>query len=158
MTTWESITTTNSGQTETHETVTVSTQSNTYPGKVTTGAVITAGDGAYTGFHLSAITFLYPPSIPTIKQCPCDPSPAVAQIPEQNTVIRVYHTEPSDYSYNRGSYLIRESRFSTPQQWHAPSDDLVADDAAPGSPVAAIGWWADISNEIWEVCDSIHGK
>ncbi|KAJ4185052.1 hypothetical protein NW767_013011 [Fusarium falciforme] len=104
----------------------------------------------YTKSHLSAITFLHPPSPVNIKQCPCDAKPEPKPASEQNTFIRVYHTEPSIYGYNAGCSLVRESRYSTSQQWHGPSDDLVADDAAPGSPVASVGWWADLANEVWE--------
>lgn len=106
----------------------------------------------YTKSHLSAITFLHPPNPVNIKQCPCDAKPEPKPASEQNTFIRVYHTEPSIYGYNAGCSLVRESRYSTSQQWHGPSDDLVADDAAPGSPVASVGWWADLANEVWEVC------
>ncbi|KAM0441265.1 hypothetical protein ACHAPT_000572 [Fusarium lateritium] len=103
----------------------------------------------YTKFHLSAITFLHPPAPLDIKQCPCYAKPEEPTA-EQNTFIRVYHTEPSIYGYNAGCSLVKESRYSTLQQWHGPTDDLVADDAAPGSPVTAIGWWADVANEVWE--------
>ncbi len=70
--------------------------------------------------------------------------------------IRVYRNEPSIYDYNQGCYLIKESRFSTLNGWHAPTDDLVADDAAPGSAVAAVGWWEEdgiskASNRVWQV-------
>lgn len=105
----------------------------------------------YTKSHLSAITFLHPPSPVNIKQCPCDAKPEPKPASEQNTFIRIYHTEPSIYGYNAGCSLVRESRYTTSQQWHGPSDDLVADDAAPGSPVASVGWWADLASEVWEV-------
>lgn len=47
--------------------------------------------------------------------------------------------------------MIKESRFSTVDGWYAPSDDLVADDAAAGGAVTSIGWWSDIEKTIWEV-------
>ncbi|KAI8719735.1 Fucose-specific lectin [Fusarium sp. LHS14.1] len=104
----------------------------------------------YTKSHLSATTFLHPPSPVTIKQCPCDAKTEPKPASEQNIFIRVYHAEPSIYGYNAGCSLVRESRYSTSQQWHGPSDDLVADDAAPGSSVASVGWWADLASEVWE--------
>jgi hypothetical protein len=47
--------------------------------------------------------------------------------------------------------LIKESRYTASNGWHVASDDLVADDAAPGSAVVAIGWWTESDQKIWEV-------
>ncbi|KAI0806520.1 hypothetical protein GGR55DRAFT_696944 [Xylaria sp. FL0064] len=95
----------------------------------------------YTQYHLAAIAFSHPPSPWSIKQCTCEGK----QLPEKPTQksqhIRLFYTEPSYYDYTRGSFLIKENRFSETQGWYAPSDGLVADDAAAGSAVAAIGWW-----------------
>ncbi|KAJ2895987.1 hypothetical protein MKZ38_005995 [Zalerion maritima] len=94
----------------------------------------------YTNLHLAAAAFLHPPNPPHNKQCPCDTKTSPAQVLERNKHIRVYHNEPSPYDYNAGCYLVKETRYSTLGRWHAPSDDLVADDAATGSSVVAIGW------------------
>ncbi|KAL2129778.1 hypothetical protein VTI74DRAFT_7312 [Chaetomium olivicolor] len=55
---------------------------------------------------------------------------------------------PSSYSYDLGR--IKESRFSDRKGWYAPSDDLVADDAAAGTPVATVGWWEE-SRSVFQV-------
>jgi hypothetical protein len=109
---------------------------------------------AYTNLHLSAFSFVHPNRRPSIKQCCRKASPASETTDDRNQFIRIYHTEPSTYGYNQGCYLIRDMRYSSLRGWHAPSDDLVADDAAVGSPVSAIGWWADgeeSGKEVWEV-------
>lgn len=109
----------------------------------------------YTNLHLSAISFVHPPSIPNIKQCACETVTVPKQEHDQSNLIRVYYTEPSTFGYNQGSYLVKESRYNTTKGWHTASDDLVADDAAAGSPVSAIGWWVEGGNsveEVWEVC------
>jgi hypothetical protein len=151
MSSWQDTTSSSSTKAETSQERFITTEFNTYRApRVAELAGDHAGRVAYTSNHLAAITFSYPPGAPNVKQCPCDPAPAPKPGSGQNEVIRVYHTEPSEYSYNRGSHLIKESRFSSPLQWHAPSDDLVADDVASGSPVAATGYWADVAKEIWE--------
>lgn len=94
----------------------------------------------YTNLHLAALAFLYPPSPPAITACPCEAQPE-SQARDQEKHIRVYRNEPSGYGYNLGRFNIKESRFSTLKGWHAPADDLVADDAAAGTPVATVGWW-----------------
>ncbi|KAK4121110.1 hypothetical protein N657DRAFT_683209 [Parathielavia appendiculata] len=108
-----------------------------------------AGDAAdipYTTFHLAACSFVHPDGRPShIRQC-CAPKPAAengaARPREQH--IRLYHSEPSHFGYNRGCDIIRESRFSTRQGWHAPAvDDLVADDVGAGSAIASVGWWVE---------------
>ncbi|KAI1174585.1 hypothetical protein F4777DRAFT_599338 [Nemania sp. FL0916] len=108
---------------------------------------------AYTRLNLAAITFVHPPNRSDIKYCPCN-TPATPQTKRETTLyIRVYHTEPSVYAYNQNSWLVRETRFSTAEGWHAPGDDLVADDALPGSPVAVTGWWIDgpeSGHSVWE--------
>jgi hypothetical protein len=108
----------------------------------------------YTTLHLSANSFLYPPNPPDIRRCACKANATNEAVPDQEKLIRIYHTEPSVYAYNQGSYLIKESRYSTKKGWHAPDDDLVADDALFGSPVASHGWWEDGGqgdNKVWEV-------
>lgn len=108
---------------------------------------------AYTTLHLSAFAFVCPESRPAIKEC-CRIANSVSESTDsRNQLIRIYHTEPSTYGYNQGSYLIRDMRYSSLRGWHAPGDDLVADDAAVGSPVSAIGWWKDGENsgeKVWE--------
>ncbi len=119
-----------------------------------TSTATAAGGSTYTNLHLSAITFTHPSSPPNIKQCPCEAHATLEQGRDQNKLIRVYYTEPSRYGYNQGCYLVKETRYSTLQRWHAPSDDLVADDAAAGSPVVAVGWWMDggeSGDEVWQV-------
>jgi hypothetical protein len=105
----------------------------------------------YTTFHMSALAFVHPGGRPShLKQC-CvpNPTPENAGRPKDQH-IRVYHAEPSHHSYNHGYFVIRESRYTTQQGWHAPKvDDLVADDAAAGSAVCAIGWWAE--EQVWHV-------
>ena len=105
----------------------------------------------YTTFHLSAVAFIHPGGRPShIKQC-CAPNENAGRPKDQH--IRVYHAEPSHYSYNHGCYVIRESRYNTQQGWHAPKvDDLVADDAIAGSAVCAIGWWQE--EHVWSVSKS----
>ncbi|KAH7305555.1 hypothetical protein B0I35DRAFT_113019 [Stachybotrys elegans] len=108
---------------------------------------------AYTTLHLAATSFVYPPNAPDIRHCACKSTTIAEATPEQSKHVRVYHTEPSVFAYNQGSYVIRETRFSTERGWHAPSDDLVADDAIFGSPVASIGWWVigdQGSPKIWQ--------
>ncbi|KAI1379573.1 hypothetical protein F4677DRAFT_442548 [Hypoxylon crocopeplum] len=108
----------------------------------------------YTNLHLSAVPTLYPPS-PRNFHVRCGEEPP-RKAPEQQTkLIRTFYTEPNHLSYNRGSYLIKETRYAIRQEWHAASDELVADDAAPGSAVIAVGWWVDSEDrrgfeEIWE--------
>jgi len=110
----------------------------------------------YTKLNLAAVSFAYPPSTADIKHCLCESSATQppAQAPKDaGDFIRIYHSEASRYAYNRDSWLIRESRYDNKQGWHAPNDDLVADDAAPGSPVATVGWWEENQeggNETWE--------
>jgi hypothetical protein len=104
----------------------------------------------YTTLHLSAISFTYPPSPPEARRCACKAKASVEQVLDQEKLIRIYHTEPSVYAYNQGSFVIRETRYSSKKGWHAPSDDLVADDAQFGSPVASFGWWRDANNTLWE--------
>ncbi|KEY71206.1 hypothetical protein S7711_02317 [Stachybotrys chartarum IBT 7711] len=126
------------------------TPSSSTSGDVTAPSVEVA---AYTTLHLSAVSFLYPPNLPDIQRCACKARSPPEPIPDQSKLIRVYHTEPSVYAYNQGSYLVKETRFSTEQGWHAPSDDLVADDALFGSPVASFGWWrggGQDETKIWE--------
>lgn len=115
---------------------------------------------AYTQFHLSAVAS---PHSHNIRQCTCEEKERPALPEHQSKLIRVYYTEPSYYDYNRGSYLIKETRFDPLQKWHAPSDELVADDAAAGSPVAAIGWWQESKDgpdpgDPWEVRVAIEPK
>lgn len=108
----------------------------------------------YTTFHMSALAFVHPGGRPShLKQC-CAPSPAPGDAGRpKDQHIRVYHAEPSHYGYNPGCYVIRESRFTSQQGWHAPKvDDLVADDAAAGSAVCAIGWWID--EHVYHVSES----
>ncbi|KAK3370931.1 hypothetical protein B0T24DRAFT_667707 [Lasiosphaeria ovina] len=112
-----------------------------------------APTAAYTKFNLAAVTFVHPRSPPDIKQCPCEHVDAPQAAQAASKFIRVYHTERSGYPYNRDSWLIRETRYSTEKGWHPPNDDLVADDAAPGSPVAAVGWWLENEEgapDVWE--------
>ncbi|KAF1959905.1 hypothetical protein CC80DRAFT_489953 [Byssothecium circinans] len=109
----------------------------------------------YTNLHLSAISFEYPPAQPAIAQCKCEEQPSRQGGDHDQKHIRVYRNEPSPYGYNQGCYVIKESRYSTLNGWHAPTDDLVADDAASGSPVAATGWWEKSGNskgseEVWQ--------
>jgi len=112
------------------------------------------GHGAdlpYTTFHLSACSFVHPDGKPShIRQC-CAPKPPAEKAGQaKDQLIRIYHTEPSHLAYNRGCDIIRESRYNTPQGWYAaPVDDLVADDAGPGSAVASVGWW--VEQEVYEV-------
>ncbi|KAI1141909.1 hypothetical protein F5Y05DRAFT_369112 [Hypoxylon sp. FL0543] len=112
------------------------------------------GTAYYTNLHLSAVSTLYPPIPRGIKHlCGTNPSQATRQGLERIT--RVYYAEPSYYGYNPGCYMIRETRYGIQKAWHPASDELVADDAAPGSPVVAVGWWVDSDNgvdfkEIWE--------
>ncbi|KAI9150812.1 hypothetical protein HJFPF1_10589 [Paramyrothecium foliicola] len=98
---------------------------------------------AYTTLHLSANSFLYPPNPPDIRRCACKANATNEPVLDQEKLIRVYHTEPSVYAYNQGSFLVRENRYSTKKGWHAPNDDLVADDASFGTPVASLGWWVE---------------
>ncbi|KAI1125335.1 hypothetical protein F5Y10DRAFT_284396 [Nemania abortiva] len=108
---------------------------------------------AYTTLHLSAVAFVHPNSRPAIKECCCKSTPVPENTDNRNQHISIFHTEPSIYGYNDGCYLIREMRYSTVRGWHAPRDDLVADDAAIGSPVSAIGWWiggGESGEEVWE--------
>ena len=113
----------------------------------------TSKNSNYTNLHLSALTFLHPPSPPNITQCPCEAQTAHEKKRDTNKHIRVYHNEPSGYAYNSGCYLIKESRYSTLDGWHTPSDDLVADDARAGSAVVAVGGWQEKgkSGEVWKV-------
>ncbi|RYC59104.1 hypothetical protein CHU98_g7096 [Xylaria longipes] len=92
-------------------------------------------------FHLAAVAFSHPPSPWSIKQCACEGKQLPGKPAPQSQHIRIYYAEPSYYDYTPGCFLIKENRFSDAQGWHAPSDGLVADDAAAGSAVAAIGWW-----------------
>ncbi|KAI8633597.1 hypothetical protein F5Y19DRAFT_246235 [Xylariaceae sp. FL1651] len=113
----------------------------------------TAAMDTYTRLNLAAITFVHPPNHSDIKHCPCDASTTPQTNQDTTNFIRVYHTEPSVYAYNQNAWLVRETRFSTAEDWHAPGDDLVADDATPGSPVAVTGWWNEDSesdHSIWE--------
>ncbi|KAK4239306.1 hypothetical protein C8A03DRAFT_32645 [Achaetomium macrosporum] len=116
---------------------------------------------AYTKLHLSALAFVHPESRTHIKQCRCkahappDTPATENRTSQKNQLVRIYHTEPSIYRYNEECYLVRETRYSSLQGhgWHAPSDDLVADDAVVGSAVSAVGWWADGGDngeEAWE--------
>jgi hypothetical protein len=110
-------------------------------------------ENSYTNLHLSALTFLHPPNPPDHQfQCHCCEQSSSKL--DRMKHIRVYHNEPSGYAYNSDCYLIKESRYSTIQKWHAPSDDLVADDAAVGSAVVAVGWWIEDrkdEKDEWEV-------
>ncbi|RYP80681.1 hypothetical protein DL770_006133 [Monosporascus sp. CRB-9-2] len=113
----------------------------------------TAAMDTYTRLNLAAITFVHPPNRSDIKHCPCDTSTTPQTNQDTTKFIRVYHTEPSVYGYNQNAWLVRETRFSTAEGWHAPGDDLVADDATPGSPVAVTGWWTEdpeSDHSIWE--------
>ncbi|KAJ3568170.1 hypothetical protein NPX13_g6515 [Xylaria arbuscula] len=93
-----------------------------------------------TQFHLAAVSFVYPPSPWTLRQCVCGKH--VAERPEKlSQHIRLYYAEPSYYAHTPGCFLIKENRFIDGKGWHAPSDGLVADDAVAGSPIAAVGWW-----------------
>ncbi|KAI0426075.1 hypothetical protein F5Y09DRAFT_346067 [Xylaria sp. FL1042] len=109
----------------------------------------------YTQFHLAAVAFSHPPSPWSIKQCTCEGKQLPEKPTQQSQHIRLFYTEPSYYDYTRGSFLIKENRFSETQGWYAPSDGLVADDAVAGSAVAAIGWWHSSEdglsfNDTWE--------
>ncbi|KAF2122101.1 hypothetical protein BDV96DRAFT_682112 [Lophiotrema nucula] len=104
------------------------------------------GGSTYTNLHLATLAFVYPPNPPTVITCPCEAQP-VPQPRDQEKHIRVYHNEPSGYGYNSGRFHIKESRFSTSKGWCAPIDDLVADDAAAGSPVATVGWWEKVGSD-----------
>lgn len=117
--------------------------------------IAVAKSSYYTNLHLSAVATLYPPTPRHIKRT-CEAKSSQKDPGDQKKLIRVYYTEPSYYGYNPSCYLIKETRFGVPQEWYAASDELVADDAAPGSPVAAIGWWADSEDGLgfkgtWEV-------
>ncbi|XXG98198.1 Fe-S cluster-binding ribosome biosynthesis protein [Hypoxylon texense] len=112
------------------------------------------GDSYYTNLHLSAVASLYPPTPRNVKHM-CESKLSPETQTEQSKLIRVYYTEPSYFGYNPGSYLIKETRYGVQQKWHAASDELVADDAAPGSPVAAVGWWVSSADgqgfeDTWE--------
>lgn len=118
----------------------------------------------YTNFHISAVTFIYPPNpppvtqCPCITQCPCEAQTAQEQIQHPNKHIRVYYNEPSGYAYNSDCYLIKESRYSTLGGWHSASDDLVADDAMVGSAVVAAGRWQEKKScheEAWKVISPV---
>ncbi|KAK4104272.1 hypothetical protein N658DRAFT_420143 [Parathielavia hyrcaniae] len=114
------------------------------------GAADAAADIPYTTFHLAGCSFVHPEGRPSnIRQC-CAPKPAPTPgAPPKEQLIRLYHSEPSHFSYNRGCDVIRESRYSTAKGWHAPAaDDLVADDVAPGSAIASMGWWS--APEVYE--------
>lgn len=121
-------------------------------------AVNGANSSPYTNLHLAALAFVYPPSPPNIAACPCEEHSAPqAHVAGQEKHIRVYRNEPSGYGYNSGRYQIRESRFNNARGWHSPTDDLVADDAAEGSPVATIGWWEKTNSDeksaaVFQVC------
>ncbi|OTA59254.1 hypothetical protein K449DRAFT_424072 [Hypoxylon sp. EC38] len=111
------------------------------------------GTTHYTNLHLSAVSTLYPPSPRNIKHI-CGASPS-HKTQEQKPITRVYYAEPSYYGYNPSCYIIRETRYGIQKQWHPASDDLVADDAKPGSPVVAVGWWVESDDglyfkDIWE--------
>jgi hypothetical protein len=124
----------------------------------------TSSNNNYTNLNLSALTFLHPPNPPNhLNQCQCQVLPEQQQKKDQANNIRIYYNEPSSYTYNSNCYLIKESRYSSLDGWHAPSDDLVADDAAAGSAVVGVGWWGKSSKgdegskgneggeEVWEV-------
>ncbi|OTA94262.1 hypothetical protein M434DRAFT_10803 [Hypoxylon sp. CO27-5] len=112
------------------------------------------GTTHYTNLHLSAVSTLYPPTPRNIKHI-CGASPSHKTPQEQKTITRVYYAEPSYYGYNPSCYIIKETRYGIQNQWHPASDELVADDAKPGSPVVAVGWWLESDDglefkEIWE--------
>ncbi|KAF2971195.1 hypothetical protein GQX73_g2401 [Xylaria multiplex] len=119
----------------------------------TDGAPITPQP--YTQFHLAAISFSNPPTPWSTKQCTCEGKRPPEKPAQQSQHIRLFYTEPGYYDYTRGSFLIKENRFSKAQGWYAPSDGLVADDVATGSAVTAIGWWHSSEdglsfNDPWE--------
>ncbi|OTB06542.1 hypothetical protein M426DRAFT_20988 [Hypoxylon sp. CI-4A] len=120
-----------------------------------TNDTVVSGRNYYTNLHLSAVATLYPPTPRNIKLM-CDDQPARKAPKDQRKIARIYYAEPSYYGYNPGCYLIKETRYSSVQdEWHPASDELVADDAAPGTPVIAIGWWLDSDDglgleDIWE--------
>lgn len=123
--------------------------------KTNVGNTIVPGSSYYTNLHLSAVASLYPPSPRNVKHM-CEAKLPQETPKEQSKLIRVYYTEPSYFGYNPGSYLIKETRYGVQQEWHAASDELVADDAVPGSPVAAVGWWVNSADgqefgDTWEV-------
>lgn len=106
----------------------------------------TSADKTYTNLHLSALTFVHPPQPPEhAYRCSCQDRAPHEEKRDRSKHIRVYYNEPTGYAYNSGCYLIKESRYDTLTKWHAPNDDLVADDAAVGSPVAAVGRWIEYS-------------
>ena len=116
---------------------------------------VTGDKVTYTNLHVSTLTFSHPPNPPDhLNQCQRQAQPGQQQKRDHNKHIRVYHNEPSGYAYNSSCFLIKESRYSTLKGWHAPSDDLVADDAGVGSPVVGVGWWTEggkVDEEVWEV-------
>ncbi|KAI0128053.1 hypothetical protein F4776DRAFT_655332 [Hypoxylon sp. NC0597] len=112
------------------------------------------GTSHYTNLHLSAVSTLYPPTPRDIKHM-CGGSPSHKTPQEQKRITRVYYAEPSYYGYNPTCYMIKETRYDIGNQWHPPSDELVADDAKTGSPVVAVGWWVESEDgldfkKIWE--------
>ena len=118
-----------------------------------TSSKSTSNNSVYTNLHLSALIFRHPPASQPSTRCPCEAPTTEEKKQDSNRQIRVYHNEPSGYTYNSDCYLIKESRFSTSGGWHSPSDDLVADDAAVGSPVVAVGRWqeGEDAEEVWKV-------